>query len=198
MGRATALKSETPGGFIPGAPCQGLLRAEGPRSAILFATTQLVPYMARYIDPFFEVTTNVELCPETLKVLNALGHIRSAIVEFILVSETVQGYKPHFVMFQSALEQMGVQPHEVLHVGDSDVDDVKDAKARGLRVAWVNRDSRLRRLDVAGASLAKRVRNGPLPRCHGECHQPAATVRNQPHFDAPPSSRESGLKCVKM
>ncbi|OLD36883.1 MAG: hypothetical protein AUI57_13010 [Candidatus Rokubacteria bacterium 13_1_40CM_2_68_8] len=120
---------------------------------------------ARYVDLFFEVTTKVELYPETLEVLNALGHVRSAIisnadhehlaawnftlpVEFILVSETVRAYKPHPLVFQRALERLGVQPHEVLHVGDSDVDDVKGAKAAGLRVAWVNRDGRPRRPDV--------------------------------------------------
>ena len=120
---------------------------------------------APYVDLFFEVTTKVELYPETLEVLNALGHVRSAIisnadqehlaawnltlpVQFILISETVRAYKPHPLVFQRALEQLGVQPHEVLHVGDSDVDDVKGAKAAGLQVAWVNRDGRPRRSDV--------------------------------------------------
>src|SRR5437762_11548788 len=37
-----------------------------------------------------------------------------------------------------------------------------------------------------------------LPRCHRECHQRAATVRNRQHFDAPLSGRKSGLKCMKM
>jgi 2-haloalkanoic acid dehalogenase type II len=120
---------------------------------------------APYVDLFFQVTTKVELYPETLEVLNALGHVRSAIVsnadhehlaawtftlpvEFILVSESVRAYKPHRLVFERALEQLGLQPHEVLHVGDSDVDDVKGAKAAGLRVAWVNRDGRSRRPDV--------------------------------------------------
>ncbi len=35
---------------------------------------------APYVDLFFQVTTQVELYPETLAVLNALGHIRSAVV----------------------------------------------------------------------------------------------------------------------
>jgi putative hydrolase of the HAD superfamily len=47
-----------------------------------------------------------------------------------------------------ALERLGLQPHEVLHVGDSDVDDVKGAKAAGMRVAWVDRDGRSRHRDV--------------------------------------------------
>jgi len=120
---------------------------------------------APYVDLFFRVTTKVELYPEALTVLNALGSIRSAIVsnadqehlaawnvtlpvEFILISEAVRAYKPHRLVFQRALEQLGLQPHEVLHVGDSDVDDVKGAKAAGLRVAWVNRDGRSRHPDV--------------------------------------------------
>jgi 2-haloalkanoic acid dehalogenase type II len=120
---------------------------------------------APYVDLFFQVTTTVELYPETLKVLNALGHVRSAIVsnadhehvaawnftlpvQFILISETARAYKPHRLVFQRALERLGLQPHEVLHVGDSDVEDVKGAKAAGLQVAWVNRDGRSRRPDV--------------------------------------------------
>jgi 2-haloalkanoic acid dehalogenase type II len=118
-----------------------------------------------YVDLFFEVTTRVELYPEALTVLNALGRVRSAIVsnadqehlaawnvtlpvEFILISEAVRAYKPHPLVFQSALRRLGLRPHEVLHVGDSDVDDVKGAKAAGLRVVWVNRDGRSRHPDV--------------------------------------------------
>jgi len=55
-------------------------------------------------------------------------------VEFILVSETVRAYKPHPSCSRER-SATGVQPHEVLHVGDSDVDDVKGAKPAGLRVA---------------------------------------------------------------
>jgi 2-haloalkanoic acid dehalogenase type II len=120
---------------------------------------------APYVELFFRVTTKVELYPETREVLNALGPVRSAIVsnadhehvaawnftlpvEFILISESVRAYKPHRLVFERALERLGLAPHEVLHVGDSDVDDVKGAKEAGLRVAWVNRDGRARRPDV--------------------------------------------------
>ena len=60
----------------------------------------------------------------------------------------VRAYKPNRLVFQKALERLGLQPHDVLHVGDSDVDDVKGAQAAGLRVAWVNRDGRSRHSDV--------------------------------------------------
>ena len=69
-------------------------------------------------------------------------------VEFVLVSEDVGAYKPDRRVFQRAVERFGLEPHEVLHVGDSDVDDVSGAKAAGLPVAWVNRAGRRRRPDV--------------------------------------------------
>jgi 2-haloalkanoic acid dehalogenase type II len=120
---------------------------------------------APYVELFFKVTTTVELYPETLDVLNALDHVRRAVlsnadlehlaawnftlpVDFILISENLRAYKPHRLAFQKALEQLGLSPHEVLHVGDSDVDDVKGAKEAGLAVAWVNRDGRARRRGV--------------------------------------------------
>lgn len=118
-----------------------------------------------YVDLFFEVTTKVELYPEVPAVLTALNGVRTAVVsnadhehiaawnfelpvQFVLISEVVQAYKPHPRLFQAALERLGCAPHEVLHVGDSDVDDVKGAKAMRLRVAWVNRNNRPRRADV--------------------------------------------------
>lgn len=121
--------------------------------------------VAPYVALFFQVTTKVQLYPETLKVLNALAHLPSGIVSnadrehlaawkfelpvrFVLISETVRAYKPDPLVFKRALEQFGLQPHEVLHVGDSEVDDVKGAKAAGLKVVWVNRDGRSRRSDV--------------------------------------------------
>ena len=120
---------------------------------------------ARYVDLYFDVTTRVELYAETREVLGALGGRRSAIVsnadqehiaswsftlpvEFVLISEAVRVYKPHPMMFRRALERLGLEPHDVLHVGDSDVDDVSGAKAAGMRVVWVNRDRRPRRADV--------------------------------------------------
>jgi 2-haloalkanoic acid dehalogenase type II len=119
----------------------------------------------RYVDLFFEVTTKVELFPEVPAVFAALGGTRTAIlsnadrehleawtftlpVEFVVVSEDVGAYKPDPRVFRAALERLGLEPHEVLHVGDSEVDDVKGAKAAGLRVAWVNRRGRARRPDV--------------------------------------------------
>jgi FMN phosphatase YigB (HAD superfamily) len=79
---------------------------------------------------------------------DAYGTLLTLPVEFILVSEAVGAYKPHPRVFRAALERLGLGPNDVLHVGDSDIDDVAGAKAAGLRVAWVNRDGRAPRPGV--------------------------------------------------
>jgi 2-haloalkanoic acid dehalogenase type II len=120
---------------------------------------------APYVELFFAVTTRIELYPEVLDVLHALRHVRTAVlsnadqehvdawtftlpVEFVLSSEALGAYKPHPLAFQHALDRLGLGPHEVLHVGDSELDDVRGAKSAGLRVAWINRDGRSLRRDV--------------------------------------------------
>jgi 2-haloalkanoic acid dehalogenase type II len=117
-----------------------------------------------YVDLFFQVTTKVELYPEVLNVLNAVGlpcaivsnadheHVAAwnlpLPVQFTLISEAAKAYKPHPLIFQQALRRLDLQPHEVLHVGDSEVDDVRGAQAAGLAAAWVNRAGRSPSSDV--------------------------------------------------
>lgn len=120
---------------------------------------------APYVDLFFEVTARAEPYPETMAVLGALGAVPAAIVSnadhehvaawpvafpvrFVLVSEAARSYKPDPALFREAADRLGLAPHEVLHVGDSLVDDVVGARAAGLRVAWVNREGRARRPDL--------------------------------------------------
>lgn len=146
-------------------PFQTLRALEGHVLRRLLDTLGVAADAAPYVDLFFQATTKVDLYPETLAVLDALTPVRSAIVsnadhehiaawnfalpvEFILVSEAVRAYKPHRLVFERALELLGLEPADVLHVGDSDVDDVQGARAAGLRVAWVNRDGRPRRPGV--------------------------------------------------
>jgi 2-haloalkanoic acid dehalogenase type II len=114
-----------------------------------------------YVDQYFEITTRVTPYPETLPTLQALAAVPTAIlsnadaehraawtfdwpVTHVVISEAVQAYKPHARMFEAALQRLKLAPHEVLHVGDSQVDDVGGAKAAGLRVAWLNRRGRAR------------------------------------------------------
>jgi len=47
--------------------------------------------------------------------------------------------KPDAGIFHAACERLGLQPHEVLHVGDDPEHDVLGAQRAGLRTCWINR-----------------------------------------------------------
>ena len=50
--------------------------------------------------------------------------------------------KPDARIFQAAAQAVGVQAHEVLHVGDDAVLDVLGARDAGMQAAWVNREQK--------------------------------------------------------
>lgn len=57
----------------------------------------------------------------------------------VISSETAAAYKPHPRIFKRASELLGLEPGQVLYVGDSPISDVLGAHAAGMTVAWVNR-----------------------------------------------------------
>jgi putative hydrolase of the HAD superfamily len=58
----------------------------------------------------------------------------------VFVSARNEGHaKPDAPIFHSTCRQLGVAPHEVLHVGDDPVLDVVGARGAGLRSCWLNR-----------------------------------------------------------
>ncbi len=58
--------------------------------------------------------------------------------EHVVTSEGCRAYKPRPEMFHSALERLGRERSEVLHVGDSVGSDLTGAGRLGIDVAWVN------------------------------------------------------------
>ncbi|MEX2205447.1 MAG: HAD family hydrolase [Myxococcota bacterium] len=62
--------------------------------------------------------------------------------EHVVTSEACRAYKPRAEMFHSALERLGCEPSQALHVGDSLGSDVTGAARLGIDVAWVNPASR--------------------------------------------------------
>lgn len=59
--------------------------------------------------------------------------------DFILASES-EGYaKPSTRMFEIALERAGVAPDEVVHIGDSMVEDIQTAESLGIRAVMIQR-----------------------------------------------------------
>lgn len=58
--------------------------------------------------------------------------------DFAFLAEDIGASKPAPDMFHAALELTGVEPQEVLHVGDNPEHDVLGALNVGMRAVWVN------------------------------------------------------------
>jgi 2-haloacid dehalogenase/putative hydrolase of the HAD superfamily len=63
--------------------------------------------------------------------------------DHVVCSETARCYKPESAIFQTALDRLGVEPHRVLHVGDSLHSDIGGAIRLGIKAAWICRDDRI-------------------------------------------------------
>ena len=57
----------------------------------------------------------------------------------VFTSEDARSYKPRRELFEMALEKIGLNPDEVVHIGDSLSSDVAGANAVGIDAIWVNR-----------------------------------------------------------
>jgi putative hydrolase of the HAD superfamily len=55
----------------------------------------------------------------------------------ILVSEAVGWRKPHIKIFEEALKRLRVAAEETVYVGDSPLEDIKGAKAAGMKTVFV-------------------------------------------------------------
>lgn len=73
----------------------------------------------------------------------------------VFTSEDAKSYKPRTELFEMALHETGLNPQEVVHVGDSLSSDIKGASDLGINTIWINR-SRKETPDgvVAAASFA--------------------------------------------
>jgi HAD superfamily hydrolase (TIGR01662 family) len=55
----------------------------------------------------------------------------------VLVSEAVGWRKPHAKIFEEALRKLDAKPDETVYVGDSPLEDIKGAKALGMKTVFV-------------------------------------------------------------
>ena len=60
----------------------------------------------------------------------------------IYTSENLKCYKPNMLFFKKILEDNGLEPKEVLFVGDSVSDDILGPKALGIKTVLVNRSEK--------------------------------------------------------
>ena len=85
------------------------------------------------------VVSNFDYTPTALGVLEREGIAH--LFDIILISDEVGWRKPKAVIFETALERLGIAPGEALFVGDRIDIDVAGARAAGLGSAWINPDA---------------------------------------------------------
>jgi 2-haloacid dehalogenase/putative hydrolase of the HAD superfamily len=111
----------------------------------IFAYWQRPPLLPDAMD--FLATLNRPVCIvsniDRQDLETALAH-HDIRVDLSVTSEDVRAYKPRPEPFQLALDLLGLDRDDVLHVGDSLSGDVTGANALGIPVAWVNRNGRNR------------------------------------------------------
>jgi len=92
-----------------------------------------------------------ETAREVLGTAGLLEHFDS-----VVISDEVGIRKPRAEIFTAVLEQLAVEPEEVIHVGDSLSADVAGAARLGMHTAWLTRR-------VADPGTALREYDGPAP-----------------------------------
>ncbi|MCV6609726.1 MAG: HAD-IA family hydrolase [Amphritea sp.] len=60
------------------------------------------------------------------------------IFDFAFNADGVGTEKPHPLMFEKMLEKTGLQPDQVIHIGDNPVHDIEGANNLGIWTIWVN------------------------------------------------------------
>ena len=117
-------------------------------------------YPTEYVDDAYAVFTQarnrVQPFPDVLPTLNAL-HGRfpmvtisngnadlqqigiSAFFEFSVCAGSVGAAKPHPDPFLTACDKLGLEPDQILHIGNNPEEDILGAANVGMRTVWVNR-----------------------------------------------------------
>lgn len=100
---------------------------------------------------FSDALTFFQTCPLPIYIVSNIdtADIQSAL-DFhklrpagVYTSEDAESYKPRKELFEYALKHAGLQPDEVVHIGDSLSSDVKGAGAVGIHAIWLNRSGRV-------------------------------------------------------
>ena len=58
--------------------------------------------------------------------------------DFAFLAEDIGASKPHPDMFHAALQQSGVGPEQIIHVGDNPEHDIRGAREVGMHTVWMN------------------------------------------------------------
>jgi len=102
-------------------------------------------YEAELYDDASEALPRLSSIPKCM-VSNADEHLLDIVMkknglhfEYSVSSERARGYKPYPKIFDFALKEVGCDPDEAIHVGDSQTSDIVGARRAGIPVIWINR-----------------------------------------------------------
>lgn len=70
--------------------------------------------------------------------LHSLGIMH--VINYLTTSETVGYRKPHPKIFEDMIEQLDVEPSEIMYVGDDALNDVAPARAMGMVSVWYKQE----------------------------------------------------------
>ena len=107
-------------------------------------------YLARQQVQLFEGVTNalslLKKQARLIAITNGNADIKlvglDEYFEFCLNAEDFEKPKPHGDIFMSALDKVGIQAHECLHVGDHPVHDMQGAFEIGMATCWLKDGTR--------------------------------------------------------
>lgn len=130
------------------------------RKTVLTEMAATVGYSADFVEDAFAVfdaaRNRVELFPDVIPVLQELsvrfrviavtnGNANLEVIGIrkffhaVVTAVNAGVAKPEPMIFHKAVQEAGVRPEEILHVGDHPETDVVGAINAGLRTAWMNR-----------------------------------------------------------
>lgn len=115
----------------------------------------------RYVFPYYDTLYTLERLVQKGYLIGVIANGKSKIKQFRLqalgimhvinylsTSETVGFRKPHPRIFEDMIDQLGVEPHEIMYVGDDALNDVAPARAMGMVSVWFKQeDSEIEPLD---------------------------------------------------
>ena len=116
-----------------------------------------------YVEMLQRMWSHAKAYPEASRVLARMDGLPRAVVsnaddaflkdllrkngltfDHVITSEGARAYKPRPRIFEMALAELGAEPDQVVHVGDSLTADVEGAGCVGIRTVWVNRSGVVR------------------------------------------------------
>lgn len=75
----------------------------------------------------------------------------------IISAEMSKACKPHREIFEKALEIAGVEPSEVIHIGDSEVSDAQPAKSLGIIPILIDRSGKIKNSEFKVVNSLKEI-----------------------------------------